>query len=39
VGQIDRSPKFANAQFMAPLQSAQGGMERFDLSFDIKGRH
>ena len=39
VGDIDRSSMFANAQFMAPLQSAQGGMERFDLSFDIKGRH
>ncbi len=39
VGQIDRSSMFANAQFMAPLQSAQNGMERFDLSFDIKGRH
>ena len=36
VGQIDRSPMFANAQFMAPLQSAQNGNERFDLSFDVK---
>ncbi|HEY3637384.1 MAG TPA: type II secretion system protein GspL [Rhizomicrobium sp.] len=39
VGQIDRSPLFANAQFMAPLQSAQNGNERFDLSFDIKAPH
>ncbi len=37
VGEIDRSPLFANAQFVAPLQSAQDGAERFDLSFDIKG--
>jgi general secretion pathway protein L len=37
VGDIDRSPLFANAQFMAPLQSAQNGNERFDLSFDVKG--
>jgi general secretion pathway protein L len=37
VGQIDRSPLFANAQFVAPLQSAQDGAERFDLSFDVKG--
>jgi len=36
VGDIDRSPLFANAQFMAPLQSAQNGNERFDLSFDVK---
>lgn len=36
VGEIDRSPLFANAQFMAPLQSAQNGNERFDLSFDVK---
>lgn len=36
VGEIDRSPMFANAQFMAPLQSAQNGNERFDLSFDVK---
>jgi Tfp pilus assembly protein PilN len=36
VGDIDRSPLFANAQFMAPLQSAQNGNERFDLSFDAK---
>jgi len=39
VGQIDRSPMFANAQFMAPLQSAQNGNERFDLSFDVKAAH
>ncbi|MGH6876411.1 MAG: PilN domain-containing protein [Rhizomicrobium sp.] len=40
VGEIDRSPMFANAQFMAPLQSAQNGNERFDLSFDAKAvRH
>jgi general secretion pathway protein L len=39
VGQIDRSPMFASAQFMAPLQSAQNGNERFDLSFDIKALH
>jgi general secretion pathway protein L len=37
VADIDRSPMFANAQFMAPLQSAQNGNERFDLSFDVKG--
>lgn len=37
VADIDRSPMFANAQFMAPLQSAQNGNERFDLSFDLKG--
>jgi general secretion pathway protein L len=36
VGDIDRSPLFANAQFLAPLQSAQNGNERFDLSFDVK---
>ena len=36
VGDIDRSPLFADAQFMAPLQSAQNGNERFDLSFDVK---
>jgi general secretion pathway protein L len=36
VGDIDRSRLFANAQFMAPLQSAQNGNERFDLSFDVK---
>jgi general secretion pathway protein L len=36
VGDIDRSPLFANAQFMAPLQNAQNGNERFDLSFDVK---
>jgi general secretion pathway protein L len=36
VGDIDRSPLFANAQFMAPLQTAQNGNERFDLSFDVK---
>jgi general secretion pathway protein L len=36
VGDIDRSPLFANAQFMAPLQSAQNGNERFDLAFDVK---
>ncbi|HEX3430098.1 MAG TPA: PilN domain-containing protein [Rhizomicrobium sp.] len=36
VGDIDRSPLFANAQFMAPLQSSQNGNERFDLSFDVK---
>ena len=36
VGDIDRSALFANAQFMAPLQSAQNGNERFDLSFDVK---
>ena len=39
VGEIDRSPMFANAQFMAPLQSAQNGNERFDLSFDVKAAH
>ncbi len=39
VGEIDRSPMFANAQFMAPLQSAQNGNERFDLSFDVKTAH
>lgn len=39
VADIDRSPMFANAQFMAPLQSAQNGTERFDLSFDVKGGH
>jgi general secretion pathway protein L len=39
VGEIDRSPMFANAQFMAPLQSAQNGNERFDLSFDYKAPH
>jgi general secretion pathway protein L len=39
VGDIDRSPMFANAQFMAPLQSAQNGNERFDLSFDVKALH
>jgi len=39
VGVIDRSPLFANAQFMAPLQSAQNGTERFDLSFDLKEAH
>ncbi|MGH6889943.1 MAG: PilN domain-containing protein [Rhizomicrobium sp.] len=40
VADIDRSPMFANAQFMAPLQSAQNGNERFDLSFDVNGsRH
>lgn len=37
VADIDRSTMFANAQFMAPLQSAQNGNERFDLSFDLKG--
>jgi general secretion pathway protein L len=37
VADIDRSPMFANAQFMAPLQTAQNGNERFDLSFDLKG--
>jgi general secretion pathway protein L len=37
VADIDHSPLFANAQFMAPLQSAQNGNERFDLSFDLKG--
>ncbi|HEY2446768.1 MAG TPA: PilN domain-containing protein [Rhizomicrobium sp.] len=37
VGVVDRSPMFANAQFMAPLQSAPNGLERFDLSFDVKG--
>ncbi len=36
IGLIDRSPYFANAQFGAPLQSAQDNTERFDLSFDIK---
>lgn len=36
VGDIDRSPLFANAQFMSSLQSAQNGNERFDLSFDVK---
>ena len=36
VGEIDRSPLFANAQFMASLQTAQNGNERFDLSFDVK---
>jgi general secretion pathway protein L len=39
VGEIDRSPMFANGQFMAPLQSAQNGNERFDLSFDLKAAH
>lgn len=39
VADIDRSSMFANAQFMAPLQSAQSGEERFDLSFDVKGSH
>lgn len=39
VADIDRSPVFSNAQFMAPLQSAQNGNERFDLSFDVKGGH
>jgi general secretion pathway protein L len=39
VGQIDHSSMFANAQFMAPLQSAQNGNERFDLSFDVKASH
>jgi general secretion pathway protein L len=39
VADVDRSPMFANAQFMAPLQSAQNGNERFDLSFDVKGGH
>jgi general secretion pathway protein L len=39
VGVVDRSPIFANAQFMAPLQSAPNGLERFDLSFDVKGAH
>ncbi|HTT85181.1 MAG TPA: PilN domain-containing protein [Rhizomicrobium sp.] len=39
VGEIDHSAMFANAQFMAPLQSAQNGNERFDLSFDVKASH
>jgi general secretion pathway protein L len=39
VGQIDHSAMFSSAQFMAPLQSAQNGNERFDLSFDVKASH
>jgi general secretion pathway protein L len=37
IGDIDQSPYFANAQFSAPLEGAQDGTERFDLSFDVKG--
>ncbi len=37
IGDIDQSPYFANALFSAPLEGAQNGTERFDLSFDVKG--
>ncbi|MGA7676315.1 MAG: PilN domain-containing protein [Rhizomicrobium sp.] len=36
IGDIDQSPYLANAQFGAPLEGAQDGTERFDLSFDVK---
>lgn len=36
IGDIDQSPTFANAQFSAPLEGAQDGTERFDLTFDVK---
>jgi len=36
---FDRSGRFANAQFAAPVtQGAAPGVERFDLSFDLAGR-
>lgn len=37
IAALDRSPYFANAQFGAPLEGAQEGAERFDLTFDVKG--
>ncbi|MDE2184067.1 MAG: PilN domain-containing protein [Alphaproteobacteria bacterium] len=36
IGAIGRRPLFSNAQFGAPLEGAQNGTERFDLSFDVK---
>jgi Tfp pilus assembly protein PilN len=37
IGLFDKSPLFANAQFRAPLtQAQQPGLERFDLSVEIK---
>lgn len=36
---FDRSPRFANAEFTAPLtKDEQTKVERFDLSFDVKPR-
>ena len=38
IGVFDRSGRFANAQFAAPVtQGPSPGIERFDLSFDIAG--
>ncbi len=34
---FDNSQLFTNAQFSAPLMQGQNGLERFDLSFEIKG--
>ena len=34
---FDNSQFFTNAQFRAPLMQGQNGLERFDLSFDVKG--
>ncbi|MBV9992288.1 MAG: pilus assembly protein PilM [Alphaproteobacteria bacterium] len=38
IGVFDRSGRFANAQFAAPVtQGPSPGIERFDLSFDVAG--
>jgi general secretion pathway protein L len=37
IAAIDQSPRFTNAQFSAPLEGAQNGSERFELTFDVKG--
>jgi general secretion pathway protein L len=33
---IDRSPRFANAQFNAPVVQSSNKLDRFDITFDIK---
>jgi general secretion pathway protein L len=39
IGTIDRSPRFANAKFEAPLvREPSSKTERFDISFDVRGR-
>jgi general secretion pathway protein L len=39
IGAFDKSGFFANAQFRAPLtQGPQTGVERFDLSLEVKGQ-
>ncbi len=34
---FDNSQLFTNAQFRSPLMQGQNGLDRFDLSFDVKG--